>query len=468
MALAYVLLLAIIAFGLPLALNLRARVNAEVRTQARGQADLIAATAADLLGAGARRELVTLSRTGAMSVRGRVLVVNRRGIVLVDSAGAALGSSYLSRPEITSALRGRPVQIQRASRTLGEQILATAVPVIRNAHTVGAVRVTQSVAAVQSAVGRAELGLVLIALIVLALGLVAGVIIARQVSGPIGKLEAVARRLDQGDLLSARAAVEGSREQRSLAGSFNEMAARIQNLVQAQRAFVADASHQLRTPLTGLRLRLEEARHELTEETPAKDLDAALEEVDRLSTTVDELLVLSRAGERRLEGAILDLSQLCRETVTRWSPVADSHGIRLEHAEQSRGVVWAARRDVERALDALVENALRYAPSGSTVTVISLPAGIEVDDQGPGFAGGEQDEVFERFRRGSAAESDRSGSGLGLPIARELARAWGGDVTIANGPSGGAAVTISLPAAPDGPQAEVTRANPSSNPVGAS
>ena len=112
-------MLAIIAFGVPLAVNLSARVNAEVRTQAQAQADLVAATAADLLGSIDRAKLNTLMRTAAASVRGRVLIVNASGRVLADSAGPAeLGSSYASRPEIKVALAGRQVQVQRASRTL--------------------------------------------------------------------------------------------------------------------------------------------------------------------------------------------------------------------------------------------------------------------------------------------------------------------------------------------------------------
>jgi hypothetical protein len=114
-----VLLLAIIALGFPLAINLSARVNAEVRTQALAQADLVAATAADLLGQPERAELATLARTAAASIRGRVLVVNTRGTVLADSATPPQrGVSYHSRPEILTALRGRNVQVPRGSKTL--------------------------------------------------------------------------------------------------------------------------------------------------------------------------------------------------------------------------------------------------------------------------------------------------------------------------------------------------------------
>jgi signal transduction histidine kinase len=444
-----VLLLAIIALGAPLAINLSARVNAEVRTQALAQADLVAATAADLLGQPERAELATLARTAAASIRGRVLVVNTRGTVLADSATPPqLGVSYHSRPEILTALQGRQVQVLRDSKTLGQEILATAVPIVRNRRPAGAVRVTQSVAAVHSAVRRAELGLVLIALSVLALGLLAGVVIAAQVSQPLRRLEAVARRVAQGDL-SARAEVEGSREQRSLSRSFNEMTDRVARLLAAQREFVADASHQLRTPLTGLRLRLEEATAHLTNPEAGAELDAATAEVDRLAHIVDELLVLSRAGERELTGAPIDLTGLAASAARRWQAGASDAGIALEHQDHAHGAMaWAAGPDLERALDALLENALRYSPSGTTVTIVSAPGRIEVRDRGPGVTEEERELVFERFHRGRAGRSGPPGDGLGLPIARELTRAWGGAVTISARAGGGAVATLSIAGVP--------------------
>jgi signal transduction histidine kinase len=440
-----VLLLAIVALGVPLAINLRARVNAEVKTQAQAQADLVAATAADLLAAGDRPKLTTLAHTAAASVRGRILIINRAGYVLVDStAPAQLGASYGSRPEVRSALAGRPVQVQRTSKTLGQAILATAVPIIRRGRPVGAVRVTQSVAAVDRAVRRAVLGLALLGLVVLALGLLAGVLIASQVGRPIKRLEQVARRVAAGDL-SAKARLEGSREQRSLAGSFNEMTDRVARLIAVQRDFVADASHQLRTPLTGLRLRLEEAR-ELAGASATSEITAAIAELDRLAHTVDELLALSSAGERQLPGAHVDLARVAASAVRRWAAHAAERGIELEyHDDIEPGSVWAASPDLERALDALIENALRYSPAGTTVSVATAPGTIEVRDRGPGIAEKERELVFERFRRGRAGRAGPVGSGLGLTIARELVRSWDGEVAIAPRPGGGAVATLALP-----------------------
>ncbi len=444
-ALAYVLLLAIVALGVPLASSLSARVNDEVRSQALGQADLVAATAADMLSRARRSELAALTRTAEASVRGRVLVVNRSGIVLADSAGPAqLGESYAPRPEIRSALAGHQAQGQRPSRTLGEEILATAVPIIRNGAPVGAVRVTQSVAAVHAAVRRVELGLALIGAIVLALGLAVGAVIAGQIARPLGRLERVARRVAGGDL-SARATIEGSHEQRSLGASFNEMTDRVQRLLDSQRAFVADASHQLRTPLTGLQLRIEEARAIGVSPPAAAELDAGVAEVDRLAQIVDELLVLSRAGERELPGESLDLRAAIERALVRWRAAAAEREITLENGELLGGTVWCAAADTDRALDVLVENALCYAPRESRVTLASAPGRVEVRDRGPGLAAEDGESIFERFHRGSAGLGGPSGSGLGLAIARELAREWGGEVTLRNREGGGAIATLTLP-----------------------
>ena len=444
-AFAYVLLLAIVSFGVPLALSLSARVNAEIRTQAQAQADLVAATAGDLLAPVRHRALRTLARTAGSLLGGRVLIVNHYGRVLVDSAGPTeLGASYMSRPEIRGALSGRQVQVQRASRTLGQEILATAVPIIHNGRTAGAVRVTQPIAAVRQSVVRVVLAIALIGLVVLALGLVAASLLAGQIGRPLRRLEVVARQVASGGL-SSRATVEGSTEQRSLSRSFNDMTDRIARLLSAQRDFVADASHQLRTPLTGLRLRLEEAKA-LTAGTEATaELDAALAEVDRLSHTVDELLLVSRAGERPLTGASVSLSDLASEAIARWRPQASARGMSLvAQRESDPGSVWAARADLERALDALLENAVLYSPPGSTVTISTRPGRIEVRDRGPGIPLGERELVFERFRRGSTGLAGAKGHGLGLPIARELVREWGGEITIEGRDCGGTRVVLAI------------------------
>ncbi|HEV2726892.1 MAG TPA: HAMP domain-containing sensor histidine kinase, partial [Solirubrobacterales bacterium] len=276
--------------------------------------------------------------------------------------------------------------------------------------------------------------------VVLALGMIAGALIAQQIARPIRRLDETALRVADGDL-DATAPVEGSKEQRSLARSFNEMTQRLKRLLRVQQDFVADASHQLRTPLTGVRLRLEGLGERFRGEREIEvEVDAALREIDRLSAIVDELLILSRAGERELPGEPVDL----RRAAERWRGTAAERGIEIAVEANREARAWCAPADLDRSIDVLLENAILYSPPGSTVTVAAAPERIEVCDEGPGLLPGEEEAVFERFSRGSAGQRGPSGTGLGLPIARELSRQWGGDVTLTNRERGGLRAVIQL------------------------
>ena len=459
-ALGYVLVLAIVSLSVPLALRFGARVNQEVRSQASAQINLIEATAAHLMApltSASKRELGVLVGSYRIPVGGRVIVVDRKGVVLADSGvPAEIGKNYAtaSRPEFGAALQGRPYQAERNSQTLAQEhlsgrILVTAVP-IRGGRSgrevVGAVRITQAVSAIHDAVRQTILLVGLVGLVVLGLGLSAGAFVAGQIARPLRRLERVARQIAGGNL-SARAAVEGSSEQRSLGESFNEMTDRIVRLLDSQRDFVADASHQLRTPLTGPRLRIDEARAVGVSDDAARELDAAATEVDRFAQIIDELLVLSRAGEREMPGERIELDDVAVRALARWQRIAEERDIALQHVPNVLdGAVWCACVDVDRALDALIENALRYSPSGSTVTIAVQPSVISVLDAGPGLAEDEFELVFERFHRGRAGRAGGTGTGLGLAIARELAREWGGEVTLDNRLEGGAVATLRLKA----------------------
>ena len=426
------LVLAIIALEVPLIISLRDRVDNEVRSDARTQAAFIAATVDPT----DRRKLDEVVKVGADRLRGRVIVVDPGGRLISDSEGAQrIGDDYSTRPEIAAALDGHVYQDRRGSQTLGRDILATAVPISDGNRVAGAVRVTQSVQAVSRATRRATLGLIAIGLLVLVLGLLAGAVIARQVAGPVHRLDDAVHRFAGGDL-SARAKVEGSAEQRRLARTFNDMTARMERLVASQREFIADASHQLRTPLSGLRLRLEEARAATHDADAHAEIDAGLAELDRLSAIISELLVLSQAGEVDAPPEPVDLEDAAHRAAARW----DGTGGGRVRADGVAAEGFCPLADLDRVLDALVENALNYG--NGEVTLRSAPGELEVLDRGPGLAPDEETAVFERFHRGRAGRSGPAGTGLGLPIARELARRWGGEVTLGNRPDGGGARAV--------------------------
>lgn len=444
-------MLAVVALEVPLARTFADRVDAEIRGRAAAQADLLASAAGDTLAApgqtgdiGAPARLRDLAASAARSTRGRVVVVDARGRILADSAGAReLGADYGTRPEIAEALRGRRTSDERESATLGQRLVATAVPVKRGGRTLGAVRITQSVSAARRAERRVIAQLVLVGVVVLAVGLGAGAVIARKTAAPIRRLEAVARRVSGGEL-GVRAPVEGSAEQRSLARSFNEMTQRLARTLEAQQRFVADASHQLRSPLTAVRLRVEEARAGDPSPAAQSHLERAEREIDRLGRTIDELLVLSEAGEAAPTGQTIDLRAAAADALERWEGYAGARGVRLElESPNGGGAAWCSPGDLARMLDALVENAVKYTRPATRVVLAVCAGGVEVRDEGPGFAEGEIEHVFERFHRGRAG-SDRPGTGLGLPIARALAARWGGEVTVANRAGGGAIARLRL------------------------
>ena len=443
-AFAYVLVLVLVALELPLSLNLSRRVDAEVRAQAAGEAHLVAASVNDSFDAPAElRRIVTLA---AREIGGRVIVVDRDGVLLADSAGTEPGASYASRPEIAGVLStGRPTQGERQSETLDEQLLYTAVPVIHEAGRIGAVRVTQSVEEIGGKVWRDILALAGVGLVALLLGLGLAWILAGSLARPLRGLARTAERVAGGDL-DARADVVGSTEQREVASAFNEMTSRLGTAVAAQRDFVANASHQLRTPLTGLRLRLEAASAKTTDPELQRDLAAAEQETERLARLLSGLLTLAREGERPTLRGPTSLTAAAEAAFDRWAPAAEQSGHELALSLEDDAFARISAEDAAIVLDNLIENALTYAPGG-TVTITAGEAGHEcfvaVLDEGPGFVRGEEEHVVERFARGSAGRV-APGTGLGLSIVQTLARRWGGGLRITNRPEGGARVELRL------------------------
>jgi signal transduction histidine kinase len=444
-AFAYGFLLILLALEVPLALNLKRRVAAEVRNDAASQAHIVAAQASGSMNKPV--QLQGVARRAASELGARVIVVNPAGRVRADSANGS-ARSYASRPEIKNALAGTTAQGTRHSQTLGEDLLFTAVPVTNKGKTVGAVRVTQSVAAVNDRVRRSVLALAGIGGAALILGLVLAWFLADSLSRPLRKLAQTARRVEEGDL-QARAEMTGPSEQREVALAFNDMTERLGVVLAAQREFVANASHQLRTPLTGLRLRLESAAAKAESPELERELAAAEQEVERLARLLNTLLMLAREGQTEATGRLVSLGLASKHAHERWEARAEQGNQRLELDHGEDVVVHASEEDLAIMLDNLIENALHYSPEHAAVAIEfgrdGQDAYLAVRDEGPGLAEGEEEALFDRFARGSASRG-ASGTGLGLAIVQTLAQRWGGRASLENRPEGGARAEVRLPA----------------------
>jgi signal transduction histidine kinase len=280
--------------------------------------------------------------------------------------------------------------------------------------------------------------------------LLVGFTAANVFAGRIRRLERAADRIASGRFDEPIVDARGD-ELGELARAFERMRERLAGLEHARREFIANASHELRTPIFSLGGHLELLDdEELDEETRRSFVSEMREQVVRLTKLTSELLDLSRldSGRLRVEREPVDLSETVRVVVSELAPLAQASGHRLD--PRLDGPAWALG-DGQRVLQvarSLVENALRHTPQGTRVVIHTEPRGdgveLAVEDDGPGIPPEHQAHVFERFYRVDGAMA--SGSGLGLAIARELAELMGGKLELST-PGGRTRFTLRLPAA---------------------
>lgn len=383
-------------------------------------------------------------RTGA-----RVVVVNQKGMSVVDTDGGE-SRSFTSRPEIVTALSGGRFSGTRFSQTLGADLFIGAVPVASGPHVYGAVRLTVFNGEIDAQVRRMWLSLGAIVLVAVGATAVVAFATARSITRPIADLRRAAIRIAEGDFSAGSSTADAPPELAELATTFDDMAARLEMLLESQRAFVADASHQLRTPLTAVRLRLENLEATAVG-ADTRDIGDIVIEVERLSTMVDQLLELSRAGG--LEAIPVDVGAVVEQRVRLWEGVADDQGITLTTVTPADTPCMAAvvPGGMEQILDNLIDNAIRYSPDGGRVSVAVSAASnglcvVEVTDTGPGVPDADLPRIFDRFWRGG---SGQPGTGLGLAIVSHLVMRSGGTVSAYPAPGGGLVVRVSLLASPE-------------------
>lgn len=373
----------------------------------------------------------------------RVVVVDNRGISIVDT-DQPTSRDFSNRPEFKSALAGIRAAGTRSSATLDTDLLYVALPIASGGTVHGAIRITLDTSKADSRVRRFWWGLGAIAVVVLSAITLVGWLIARSVTQPLHQLNDTARRFGSGDLTVEPSESRGPPELRELASSMGTMASQLASMIEQQRSFVADASHQLRTPLTGLKLRLENLQAKLDSENAA-EIELAMDEISRLSTLVNDLLRLART-DRHESPTPQDLMTIVRDRLDTWSAVADGSEISLVLEGGPPGLrVLAVPGAIEQILDNVLDNAIGIAPPGSTVTVRLEPGEfrhcMSITDQGPGLDDEDKTRALSRFWRG---DNRRPGTGLGLAIADALARASGGKLTLRDGPTGGLRVDIEL------------------------
>ncbi|MGV9340456.1 ATP-binding protein [Streptomyces sp. NPDC003688] len=261
---------------------------------------------------------------------------------------------------------------------------------------------------------------------------------------PVRVLDATTHDIATGRLKSRVAAAGGPPELRRLAHSFNEMADNVEDVLEQQRAFVADASHQLRNPLAALLLRIELLALELPEDN--EEIASVRTEGKRLAQVLDDLLDLALAEHADADLRLTDIGALADERVEAWTPTARAKGVRLT-GDCPPTTAWTDPIALSSALDAVIDNAVKFTPEAGEVRVTVSSRGdfstVVVTDTGPGLTEDELARVGDRFWR-SGRHQNVKGSGLGLSISRALLSAAGGGIGYGHHEPGGLRVTVTV------------------------
>jgi signal transduction histidine kinase len=403
----------LLAFLVPIGLLLRSEAEQQAISAATLRAQTLAAVVA--LDPQLAAEQLATGDTGDQAV----------SVFLPD--GRVLGRAAPRSPSVDLAATGRAFTAESDG---GVEVL---VPVLGLPGGTAVVRAYVPASQLHRGVARTWGLLALLGLAVFGLGMLLADRLGRRLVGSVTALAATADRLAQGDL-SARADPGGARELQRVGEELNRLAARIGELLRAEREEVADLAHRLRTPVTALRLDAESLRDEA-------ERARLLADVDALARLVDETIRTARRPVREGVRPRADLVEVAADRVAFWSALAEETGRRLEARLPEGAVpVCAPRDDLSAALDALLENVFAHTPDGvaARVEVRARPGGggvLVVEDAGPGIPAD---------RAPARGVSGGGSTGLGLDIARRTAEAAGGGLRVGTGELGGARVELEL------------------------
>ena len=285
--------------------------------------------------------------------------------------------------------------------------------------------------------------------VLLLLAFILGVVISNSLTRPLRRISAAVDDIGNGQLDERAPVDDGPPELRRLAETINSTSSRLINLLAAQKSFVEDASHQLRTPLTALQLHIENLLDQNHAPRP-EDSAAILTELSRLNHLVDSLLALARNESRRPVLGIVDVAAIARERATYWKPFVEEHAITLELESPPNLYVSVIDGVIEQVLDNLLSNAMDATPGGGRI-LISAASGtkghveLHVIDNGVGLGPEERVLALRRFWRGR--ENTAEGTGLGLAIVDQLIRLSGGTIELQAASGGGIDAVVTLPTA---------------------
>ncbi|MFC4145015.1 HAMP domain-containing sensor histidine kinase [Micromonospora mangrovi] len=434
LVISYLLLMVLVLLALetPLAATLTSRETDRVRADRLADATRFASLAGPALRGGGPGPLA--GELGAYDDLYGIgaAVVDRDGRTVVASTGWRPGRGTESA--LDTALAGQQFSGPDSVWPWVDGPLVVAVPINDGGEVLGAVVTATPADKVRRTVTAWWLLLAVIGLIAVSACLSTAFALAGWVLRPVTELDAVTHEIAEGDRGARVRPRLGPPELRRLAASFNNMADVVSDVMDRQRAFVAHASHQLRNPLTALRLRVEELGPSLSDADGRAEHQLALEETDRLAKVLDALLTLARAEREENQRVTVDAVAVAASRVAAWEPLARRRAVTLRLvADDAPAYARTVPTAIDQALDALIDNAVKFSGDTGEVTVTVRAAdggtALAVRDTGPGMTASQLDQATERFWRAPEVQNV-DGAGLGLTIVAVLVDASDGRLTM--------------------------------------
>ena len=380
-------------------------------------------------------------------------------VPVAESTSPVTPAELLERPEIDQARQGETASaIRRVASAGNQRVLYAAAPVYGVDGSVSAIVYLAMPLPAGGLPTETIIQLVAVIFMAVLLAVLAGMLLTRRILTPLENISQAAAAVSKGDLHQQLEEKYQINELNELGRAFNHMTESLRQSDQVKRAFVADVAHELRTPLTVIKGTIETLEDGAMDDIDGRGplLVSMQHETERLIRMVNDLLVLTRAEAEmlKLDIQLLDLSILARQRCQQLAPIAARQNVRLDVIVVDPDGSTRALADADRVsqvLDNLLDNAIRYSPAGTTVTVTLSQEGAEVQcgvhDCGAGIPAQHLPFIFDRFYRVDASrQRGTGGAGLGLAIARALILAQAGQIHAESVEGGGTTIIFCLPA----------------------
>lgn len=395
-----------------------------------------------------------LVKRHSLDINSRILLLNKDGLVLLDTHDDLQGENYSRIPEIRSALQGMSLsEIYNVSST-DEKVLYTSIPILDRDGVIGAVFLSTRADFIFDKIDRTLRNLVILSMVGLAITAVIGFAFADILSSPIENITEHVRDITKG-VHDQRITVVGNDEIANLCNAFNSMAAKLDQVDDQRKQFVSNVSHELRTPMASVKILCESllANDHWEEAIYREFLTDINDEVNRLNNIIDSLLYLVNLEKKQLELTyeVTYVNYLVLNVIKRLKPLAQKKNIDIKFHAEEKIQMDADREKIQQSLFNIVGNAIKYTPEEGQINVYlgGDRLGnviIEVEDTGIGIPKNRIDHIFDRFYRVDEARARQTGgSGLGLSIAQQIIHLHQGLIYAESEINKGTKFTIMLP-----------------------